>query len=883
MKRSGFEDPEQQQILMHVPRHHQLHDSQKFEMNGGTVVHHSCMLTNEAELITLPHSQAHIEGGDRLEGEVLISNRQKVFLQEAAAFNRHSCLGEAAASAWQGPKTRESSAPPETSRDPAGTQRPDLVRAKHAGELSDEGNMGLSTKSDLKLPGNLSRTGITCRICNKQFPSGRALGGHMRVHGPLFAPASTSLSRISVSGPRPAANLTHREVANECTARDEEDNVPPSIIDALDAAELEQDLPLQDGRSALEASSTNHGADELLDHDNGYAGELDAHHADTEQEKDLNIDVESRRFVSLVNYNSRISHLNRSTEEARIEAAKPPTAARSKSLLYKLRHNPKRSRWFADQEFAFEASMANSSGKNSPSVEGNNVCPECGKDFWSERALFGHMRCHPDRDRRIALTRVESINSEKPGDTMARQRRKLSELVAQNSEMQIGSKKAEVYRKWSTEMEALREFRNEALSGIEVIGTQELADKTEGEGAAAHKEQSGCISSSIIMNDEVAPARWQVAGRRSRRKVGLSKAGTMENRATSSSSPDEPALTSESISLELGAVEEQEIQTPDFLILLADAARKIEEETELTLSREKSFHFRTDVKRSKHQQIVEADHRLHSKDVHVDKHEDVPPVQDLLNTGVVNAKYECTTCKKSFNSHQALGGHRASHKKTKGCFAQTGSSEAREEQSLQEELELRHVQEKGKVMAHKKSRQQTQQGAAAFKGHVCSICHRIFLTGQALGGHKRCHWTGDQKPSEAASIVSTNKQLSLQSEGQSVVEGGIDLNMPAPMDEDADEVGFVPTEMHSIKSEVVDQDGEDEKANMDGSDLVLGTSALAWGAVKDLLEDDTRHSSSLRKETEARHRFDGIWGQHWPNNIGVTPLGRPMYAMQSLV
>jgi hypothetical protein len=25
-------------------------------------------------------------------------------------------------------------------------------------------------------------------------------------------------------------------------------------------------------------------------------------------------------------------------------------------------------------------------------------------------------------------------------------------------------------------------------------------------------------------------------------------------------------------------------------------------------------------------------------------------------------------------------------------------------------------------------------------GHECSICHRIFSSGQALGGHKRCHW-----------------------------------------------------------------------------------------------------------------------------------------------
>jgi len=26
------------------------------------------------------------------------------------------------------------------------------------------------------------------------------------------------------------------------------------------------------------------------------------------------------------------------------------------------------------------------------------------------------------------------------------------------------------------------------------------------------------------------------------------------------------------------------------------------------------------------------------------------------------------------------------------------------------------------------------------KMHECSVCHRLFTSGQALGGHKRCHW-----------------------------------------------------------------------------------------------------------------------------------------------
>lgn len=34
------------------------------------------------------------------------------------------------------------------------------------------------------------------------------------------------------------------------------------------------------------------------------------------------------------------------------------------------------------------------------------------------------------------------------------------------------------------------------------------------------------------------------------------------------------------------------------------------------------------------------------------------------------------------------------------------------------------------------------------KVHECSICHRIFSSGQALGGHKRCHWITSNSPDQ---------------------------------------------------------------------------------------------------------------------------------------
>ncbi|XP_064963642.1 zinc finger protein ZAT12-like [Musa acuminata AAA Group] len=69
--------------------------------------------------------------------------------------------------------------------------------------------------------------------------------------------------------------------------------------------------------------------------------------------------------------------------------------------------------------------------------------------------------------------------------------------------------------------------------------------------------------------------------------------------------------------------------------------------------------------------------------------------------------FECRTCNRQFPSFQALGGHRASHKKPR-------------------------------LDGH--GHGQAQAGAAAKRRvHECSICGVEFAIGQALGGHMRRH------------------------------------------------------------------------------------------------------------------------------------------------
>jgi len=77
---------------------------------------------------------------------------------------------------------------------------------------------------------------------------------------------------------------------------------------------------------------------------------------------------------------------------------------------------------------------------------------------------------------------------------------------------------------------------------------------------------------------------------------------------------------------------------------------------------------------------------------------------------VEGVEFECKTCNRKFSSFQALGGHRASHKRSK--------LEGDELKPNAISLSL---------------------GITKPKMHECTICGQEFSLGQALGGHMRRH------------------------------------------------------------------------------------------------------------------------------------------------
>ncbi|KAI3686540.1 hypothetical protein L1987_80219 [Smallanthus sonchifolius] len=110
-------------------------------------------------------------------------------------------------------------------------------------------------------------------------------------------------------------------------------------------------------------------------------------------------------------------------------------------------------------------------------------------------------------------------------------------------------------------------------------------------------------------------------------------------------------------------------------------------------------------------------------------------------------KFECVTCNKSFYSHQALCGHKASHQKLKREF----------DAEIQNEIEIEHKPMLDCDLTIKEYDSRTSkdhQESSSFNldhvgslkkkkvvlgAHECPICLKVFTSGQALGGHKRSH------------------------------------------------------------------------------------------------------------------------------------------------
>ncbi|XP_042428444.1 zinc finger protein ZAT10-like [Zingiber officinale] len=119
-------------------------------------------------------------------------------------------------------------------------------------------------------------------------------------------------------------------------------------------------------------------------------------------------------------------------------------------------------------------------------------------------------------------------------------------------------------------------------------------------------------------------------------------------------------------------------------------------------------------------------------------------------------EHKCSVCGKAFASYQALGGHKASHRNSKVATYEASAAAK-------------------STGTGSSSAEATAAGGG--RVHRCSVCQKAFPSGQALGGHKRCHYDG-----------SLGITVATASEGAGSSYRGFDLNVPVPPELEFDRV-----------------------------------------------------------------------------------------------
>nr|XP_043613993.1 zinc finger protein ZAT3-like [Erigeron canadensis] len=140
--------------------------------------------------------------------------------------------------------------------------------------------------------------------------------------------------------------------------------------------------------------------------------------------------------------------------------------------------------------------------------------------------------------------------------------------------------------------------------------------------------------------------------------------------------------------------------------------------------------------------------------------------------GGLQGLFECTSCNKVFGSHQALGGHRASHKNVKGCFAITRNEGGEDVDEQEMKGHYDKISEGGA-----NSNMPMMMNVGCSSEHKCNICLKVFSSGQALGGHKRCHLEKEDDAGVPSSITS-HGHFNPDSTYM------LDVNVPTPLRED---------------------------------------------------------------------------------------------------
>lgn len=337
--------------------------------------------------------------------------------------------------------------------------------------------------------------------------------------------------------------------------------------------------------------------------------------------------------------------------------------------------------------------------------DGEIRCPHCSKNFPSRKSLFGHMRCHPDRYWR---------GMEPPSPVQTTNNSKNNKFADEDKDQEINH-----------EPGCVLSWGSKAKRGRSPIKQSSSSSDMELQEAVQHLIYFGNGISVQNPNLEIEKKDENSSG-----LMGKGKGRADEERSNSednmgNSNSEEGGNNMGNCNSEGGDherwVNSKNIDYSDGGGGLMAKKRRIVEKPMRPLQGSMEFESES------------------AKDAHL-----ILDLQKGDDYSSNSEKFKCSTCNKCFSSHQALGGHRSSHNKFK-ISIHNAIDECINNAVSGAENNPSYAQTEGEANTENNvnndANATSKLGAAAGVVHQCSVCNKIFATGKALGGHKKCHST----------------------------------------------------------------------------------------------------------------------------------------------
>ncbi|TQD86085.1 hypothetical protein C1H46_028359 [Malus baccata] len=126
-------------------------------------------------------------------------------------------------------------------------------------------------------------------------------------------------------------------------------------------------------------------------------------------------------------------------------------------------------------------------------------------------------------------------------------------------------------------------------------------------------------------------------------------------------------------------------------------------------------------------------------------------MEDMFFRG--KREHKCRLCNKVFGTYQALGGHQRVHKST-STTSVVNIEDYENKIPINKFSEMEYSCKLAKPECNDNPAEENKtEKVIENKGHKCSICLKMFATGQALGGHKKVHFGKDTETGAEESRV----------------------------------------------------------------------------------------------------------------------------------